>query len=76
MVLDAVIKQKVFFNVKDKKHIKHYRDFLQNGAWGLTGCPFILEFPYLSVPYMIKDKLVNKFLKIKGIETYADRYKR
>jgi hypothetical protein len=76
MVLDAVIKQKVFFNVKNKKHIKHYSEFLQTGAWGIDGCPYILEFPYLSVPYMIKDKLVNKFLKIKGIHTYADRYQR
>jgi|LauGreDrversion4_2_1035121.scaffolds.fasta_scaffold01498_23 hypothetical protein len=74
MVLDAIIKQKVFFNPNKKEHVKHYAEFLETGAWGTDGCPFILEFPYLSVPYMCKDKLVHKMLKVKAIETYADRY--
>ena len=73
MILETLIKPKVFFDVKDKKHVDLYRKFLVTGAWGLQACPFILEFPYLTIPDMIKDKLIHSFLKIKKV-TYASRY--
>jgi hypothetical protein len=73
MVLDSLIKQKIFFDVKDKKHVDSYRKFLITGAWGKDTCPYILEFPYLTIPDMIKDKLIHSFLKIKKV-TYASRY--
>jgi hypothetical protein len=57
-------KERIKFKVTDKSHIEMYRGFLSTGAWGRGGCPFELEFPYLTIPDMIKDKLVKKFLKV------------
>ena len=36
-------------------------------AWGKDGCPFILEFPYMTIPDMIRDKLIHKILKVEKI---------
>ncbi len=68
MVLDTIIKPKRFFDVKNKKDIDMYKNFLQTHSWGHSGCPFTLEYPYLSVPDMIKDKLIHKFLKVERVE--------
>jgi len=62
MILDSIIKPKRYFDVNSKKDIALYKTFLQTGAW--NSCPFILEYPFLSVPDMIKDKLIHKFLKM------------
>jgi hypothetical protein len=64
-VLASIIKQKIFFNPNDKKHINVYKLFLREHRWGKHGCPFILEFPYLTIPDMIKDKMVHKLLGVK-----------
>jgi hypothetical protein len=63
-VLATLIKPKVLFDIDDKKHIMQYRDFLQHHKWGIDGCPFVLEFPYLTIPDMIKDKMIHKLLKV------------
>ena len=68
MVLDTIIKPKRFFNVNNKKDVEMYRYFLKNYSWGTDGCPFTLEYPYLTIPDMIKDKLVHKFLKVERQE--------
>jgi len=52
------------FDITDKKDIEMYRTFLEESKWGVNGCPFELEFPYLTIPDMIKDKLIRKFLKL------------
>lgn len=53
------------FDIGNKKHILIYRSFLESGSWKITGsCPFKLEFPYLTVPDMIKDKLIHFYLKV------------
>jgi hypothetical protein len=65
MILDRLIRTKILFDVNDKKHINIYKSFLSTGAWGKTGCPFILEFPYLSVPDMAKDKIIHNYLGVK-----------
>jgi hypothetical protein len=64
-VLAAIIKPKMFFDPKSKQHINMYKNFLKTHAWGNNGCPFILEFPYLTIPDMIKDKMIHKLLGIK-----------
>ena len=64
MVLDTIIRPKVFFDVNSKKDVERFRGFMQNAAWGYDGCPYILEFPYLTIPDMITDKLIHKFLKV------------
>jgi hypothetical protein len=57
-ILETIVKPKRYFNPSSKK------DFLQQGTWGYDGCPFTLEYPYLTIPDMIKDKLIHKFLKV------------
>lgn len=55
------------FDIKDKKDVEMYRTFLSTMAWGTGGCPFELEFPYLTIPDMIKDKLIRKYLKVEQV---------
>jgi hypothetical protein len=64
-VLAAIIKQKSFFDANNKKHITVYKTFLRDHRWGINGCPFILEFPYLTIPDMIKDKMIHKLLGVR-----------
>lgn len=57
--------KKRVFDINSKKDIEEYKLFLKNSNWKHTGvCPFQLEYPYVSVPDMIKDKLIRKFLKV------------
>jgi hypothetical protein len=39
------------------------KEFLKTSSWGKEGCPFFLEWPYLDIPSMIKDKITNYTLK-------------
>lgn len=64
MVLETLIRQKRFFNVKSKSDVKLAKLFFENHTWGTDGCPFILEYPYLTIPDMIKDKVIHKSLGI------------
>lgn len=61
--LDSIRKQKRYFDISSKKDVALYRNFLITNGWGVP-CPFILEFPHLTVPDMIKDRLIKKFLKV------------
>ena len=62
--LEAYRKQKRYFDTTKKTDVETYRQFLISNSWGSQGCPFILEFPSLTVPDMIKDRLIRKFLKV------------
>lgn len=46
------------FNPTNKKDLAAYGYFIRNSKWE-NGCPFWLEWPYQSVPAMIKDKIVR-----------------
>lgn len=53
------------FDINSKADIEVYKHFVVHHNWKNTGsCPFQLEYPYLTVPDMIKDKLIRKFLRI------------
>ena len=41
-----------------------YREYLRNKGWGVEGCPFILEFPHLTIPNMINAMLIHQFLGV------------
>lgn len=60
MILESINRQKRFFKESSKQDIELTKKFFEKFAWGPEGCPFILEYPYLSIPDMIKDKLVYK----------------
>ena len=54
------------FDMDNKCDVEIYKHFLAHNDWKIVGsCPFELEYPYTSVPDMIKDKLVRKFLGVK-----------
>lgn len=52
------------FDVNNEAHLHTYRQFLAEGRWGSQGCPFKSEYPWISVPAMINDKIVAKFLSL------------
>ena len=64
MILDAFVKTKRHFDVNSKKDIAIFAEFMKKSAWGPDRCPFVLEYPYLSIPDMIKAKIINKMLKL------------
>jgi len=51
------------FDPSNKDDLKLVRKYLHNYSWGNNGCPFFLEWPYLDVPSMIKDKITEYTLK-------------
>lgn len=55
-------KMKVIFDPSNPAHMEDYYNFRKHKSWGL-GCSYILEFPYLDVPTMINNKIVDHFLK-------------
>jgi hypothetical protein len=64
MILEKIRQSKRNFNVNSIKDIDCFRNFLKQNKWGYTGCPFVLEYPHVSIPDMIKEKLIKKYLKI------------
>lgn len=64
MILDSLIKPKQFFDINNKQHIKLVQYYVENLSWGDDGCPFVCEYPYLTVPDMIKDQVLHKFFKV------------
>ena len=65
MILEAFHRQKRVFDVTNKKDIESAKMFFSTLCWRHEfSCPFYLEEPYLTVPDMMRDKLVRKFLKI------------
>ena len=51
------------FDPKNPEDLKVYKHFLKNSNWGKNGCPFELEWPWLSIPYMISHKITQHMLK-------------
>jgi hypothetical protein len=66
MILEKFTKVKKQFDVHDPQHVEMFRMFMQYEKWGTSGCPFELEYPYLTVPDMIKDKIVRKYLNLQN----------
>lgn len=65
MILESISRKRRYFNVNDKKDIHSAKYFFVNHSWrNETSCPFILEYPFLSVPDMIRSKLTHKLLGI------------
>jgi len=51
------------FEPSNKEDMKIVRQYLHNNKWGIDGCPFYLEWPYLDIPSMLKDKITMYTLK-------------
>lgn len=59
------VKNKRLFDENNAQDVELYKNFLINNTWGKEGCPFLLEQPFLSIPDMIKERLVFKFLGLR-----------
>ena len=47
------------FDATNKKDLQIYKQFLDTHSWGADGCPFELEWPWLSIPDMINHKIAE-----------------
>jgi len=52
---------KRIFNPIDPTDLKEYQYFLKHSRWK-DGCPFIMEWPHLTVTDMIQKKLISHYL--------------
>jgi hypothetical protein len=50
------------FNPSNKGDMIEVRKFFNTNKWDY-GCPFFLEWPYLDIPSMLKDKITSYTLK-------------
>jgi hypothetical protein len=52
----------VNFDVNNKKHREAFHIFLKDNTWSKTRTRFILEHPFVDIPSMIHNKLLNYYL--------------
>lgn len=70
MILDLIQTPKRLFNPKRKEDLIAYKNFLKKG-WGDKCCPFVLVFPYTTIPHMIENKIIHNVL---GVKNEKSRY--
>jgi hypothetical protein len=56
------IYQRRMFEPGSKEDMQVARKFFHSNKWQ-DGCPFFLEWPYLDIPSMLKDKITSYTLK-------------
>ena len=56
------INQRRTFEPSNKGDMKLVKKFLQDNKWE-NNCPFYLEWPYLDIPSMLKDKITDYALR-------------
>ncbi len=59
--LSHMVWTKRLFDAKSKEDIKEYAYFLKNSKWRVN-CPFIIEWPHLTVTNMITTKLIDAYI--------------
>lgn len=52
----------VEFNAKNSTHRQHFKYFMENNKWKPTAPRFVLESPFVNVPLMIQNKLLEFYL--------------
>jgi hypothetical protein len=57
----AILLKREVFDASNPIHIEEVKYFMQNNKWKDI-CPFFLEWPYLTIPDMIKDKIVRNIV--------------
>ena len=62
--LENLFRVREGFNPQNKNHMSMVRDFFRDHRWGKDGCPFVLEWPFEDIPYMLKTKIVEHTLKL------------
>ena len=64
--LEEIVPVKERFNPYNKNHMQSAKKFFSSYRWGKYGCPFVLEWPYEDIPYMLKTKITEYVLKVKN----------
>ena len=54
----SILLKRQVFDAKNPEHIEEVKFFMHHHRWNGI-CPFFLEWPYLTIPDMIKDKIVR-----------------
>jgi hypothetical protein len=54
---------KRFFDVNNKEDLKMYKNFITTNSWGINGCPFEIEWPWLTIPDMLAHKISEHAVK-------------
>lgn len=62
-----LVMRKRLFNPSNEEDKQEFAFFLKKKRWNSIVCPFELEWPYLTIPDMIKDKLTHHMLKVEKI---------
>lgn len=62
-ILDRIDRTRRPFDPSSKTDMLEYQYFLKHKKWK-KGCPFILDWPYLTIPDMLKDKIIKHMLKV------------
>jgi hypothetical protein len=57
----SILLKREVFDASNPVHIEEVKYFMQYSKWKDI-CPFFLEWPYLTIPDMIKDKIVRNFV--------------
>lgn len=57
-------KDRIAFDATNQQHRVLYYNFKRTGRWGNTGCPFIVKWPYLSVPAMCDAQVYEFFSEL------------
>lgn len=55
--------QKAIFNPYDPQHRAAYIAYRTTNQWGTAGCPFKLVWPFLSIPAMCQDMLLDYYIE-------------
>lgn len=49
------------FNPNSKQDLVEYQHFITTGGWK-AGCPFLVEWPFITVPDTIQDKIIKSHI--------------
>lgn len=53
---------KRYFDPTVREDLLAFKHFMRTRSWGKDGCPFALEWPWLSIPDMITHKVAEHYV--------------
>jgi hypothetical protein len=57
------VNQRRMFKPNKAEDLKLAKKYFNTNSWGINGCPFYLEWPYLDIPCMLRDKITDYALR-------------
>ena len=61
------VQQKRLFDINSKQDLQVFANYLKKSSWSPNGCPFETEYPWVSLPDMVKDKITRKYLETNNV---------